>query len=210
MSAPAAPADTTREPQHYTSLAAAEEAAWAMLLEGAASRRAAFHQAMVATIGRHGAPRARTVVLRAADPARRTVRFHTDQRSGKFAELTHDPRCEVTLYDHDAKVQVRLRGEAGLHSCDATAAGLWDAMRDFSRACYRQPVGPGTALACADGAEGPALADATGMANFVAVAVLVHELEWLYLAAAGHRRAQVCYRGAGEGTEPRSRTWLAP
>ncbi|WP_420392442.1 pyridoxamine 5'-phosphate oxidase family protein [Acuticoccus sp.] len=187
-------------------LMAVEDAAWAMLAEGAASRHAAFHQMAVATVNADGRPEARTVVLRGADRAARTVRFHTDLRAGKVGDLADRPELAAVLYDHDAKVQVRLSGGATLHHRDDLAASTWAGMRDFSKACYRQASAPGRTLA-----DHPAMIDTAaplpeldGFGNFVAVTLRVATLEWLYLAARGHRRALVSY-GAAEG-----RTWLAP
>ncbi|MEM7696067.1 MAG: pyridoxamine 5'-phosphate oxidase family protein [Pseudomonadota bacterium] len=191
-------------PDHYFDLEAAERAAWDAMVRGALSRKSAFHQVTVATIGDDGAPEARTVVLRAADRAEKSLRFHTDTRSGKFSELTRDPRLTFLFYDHGAKVQVRAQGRAELHNRDDVTAGIWREMRDFSKKCYRQAEGPGAALAAPDGAEADPLDDAGGYDNFVVVVSRIHTVEWLYLAAAGHRRARVHY------DPPADRGWLAP
>lgn len=192
-------------PAHYHDLGAVEVAAWAAFEEGARSRKSAFHQVTIATVTRHGLPAVRTVVLRGADEAARTLRFHTDSRSRKYAELLAEPRCELHGYDHDAKIQVRARGTARLHNGDEPATALWQGMRDMSKACYRQPRGPGECLERPEEADaGGPLSDENGLRNFVMVQLHVCELEWLYLAAAGHRRALVTY-----GEEP-SRCWLAP
>lgn len=192
-------------PAHYDDLDAVESTAWTMLADGVADRHAAFHQMALATTAAEGRAAVRTVVLRGVDPVARTLRFHTDRRSTKFAELSADPRCEAQVYDHGAKVQLRLRGTATLHAGNDLAAGLWVDMRDFSRACYRQPVGPSAAIAAPGAAQdGGTLQDEAGAANFVAVTIAIEALEWLYLAATGHRRALLCY-----GSRP-GRTWLAP
>jgi hypothetical protein len=102
-------------------------------------------------------------------------------------------------------VQVRARGTVRLHNGDDLTAGLWAGMRDMSKECYRQPVAPGTTIADpAEAMAGGLLADEEGYAHFVAAVVSVEEIEWLYLAAKGHRRAVVCY---GEAVDAR---WLAP
>ena len=153
-----------------------------------------------------GLPAVRTVVLRGADRARGIVRFHTDRRSGKYCELRANPAVAVHLYDHEKKIQLRLRGEARLHAGDGLAAELWSGMRDMSKACYRQPQPPGSAVDEArevDAAE--PLPDERGLSNFVGVEVLLAELEWLYLAARGHRRAVFDL----SAIPPRGR-WLAP
>jgi len=197
--------DATSEPAHYADLAAVDRAAWDMLSRGSHDRRHAFHQATVATVSDEGLPRARTVVLRAADRAARTLRFHTDTRSGKFAELSARPASVLHFYDHGAKVQVRARGSVRLHVGDRLTEELWRQMREMSKECYRQPVAPGTPLAApADALRGGLLPDAEGYRHFVAAVVSVTEVEWLYLAAAGHRRALLRYG------EAEAAFWLAP
>lgn len=192
-------------PAHTRDLDAVEGTAWSMLEDAVTQRQAAFHQASLASCGADGWPEARTVVLRAAHRAARTVRFHTDLRSPKAAALAADPRCTVLFYDHANKIQLRLKGRAALNHDDAVAAELWRAMRTFSKACYAQPIGPSALIAEPDGAEGATeKVDANGFVNFVSVSVLIESMDWLFLRAHGHRRALICY-----GPDA-SRTWLAP
>lgn len=193
--------DGPERPKHYFDLREVERTAWDMLSRGALSRKSAFHQATVASVTADGLPAARTVVLRKADRDAWTLRFHTDTRSRKFTELSQSQACEMLFYDHGAKIQVRARGNARLHHQDETTEAIWGSMRDMSKACYRQPVGPGEVLAAPDGAEGDLLSDAGGYSHFVVVMLAVREIEWLYLAAKGHRRALI-ERDAGR--------WLAP
>ncbi len=200
-----APTPITDEPDHYYDLAAVERAAWAEMVAGVRDRKHAFHQVTLATVDGEGLPQARIVVLRGADETARTIRFHTDVRSGKIEELAAAPACSVVLYDHAAKIQVRVVGTAQIHHRDAFAQSLWAEMRGFSKACYRQPFGPGAPVEAPEMvSDAEALGDAEGFANFVAVTVAVNEFEWLYLAAKGHRRARIDYRDAG------GREWLAP
>jgi hypothetical protein len=180
--------------------------AWAMLVRGAADRRHAFHTPSVATIGTDGAPRVRTVVLRGAEPAARTLRFHTDARSAKAAELAADPRIAIHAYDAGAKLQLRLEGTATLHRDDQVADAAWAATRPFSRACYRVATAPGTAAddpiaALIEAGEG----EQAGREAFVAVRVTVSRLEMLHLAASGHRRSAFDWRGGALAA-----TWLVP
>lgn len=193
----------------YNDLDATLAEAWARLVRGAADRRSALHTVQVATGGAEG-PRVRTVVLRGAEPLTRTIRFHTDRRSGKVTALEAEPRVEVCAYDPRAKIQIRLRGTATLHLGDHVADAAWAATGAGSRLCYRAPLGPGSALSDsmqADPTEAerhPADPD-YGRAAFVAVTVAVAEVEWLYLAARGHRRAVFVWdAGAWRGR------WVAP
>lgn len=180
----------------------AGEAAFQALARGAVDRRHPFHTPTLATVGRDGAPRARTLVLRSFDAEARTVRLHADARSGKVAELMQEPRCALHLYDGPSGVQVRLEGRATVHGGDAVADAAWAASRTFSRMCYAVTPGPGTAVA----EPPPAPADPEGgRVNFRAIVIQFDRMEWLDLAATGHRRALFTWR---DGL--RDATWLVP
>lgn len=177
--------------------------AFRRLSRGVADRRSAFHTPTLATVAPDGAPEARTLVLRGFDPATRTLRLHSDARSGKVAALAWEPRAELHLYDADAKLQLRLAGRAVLHGEDAVAEAAWAGSRDFSRMCYAVEPAPGTPVA----EPPPAPRDPeAGRAAFRVIALRFDRLEWLELAAAGHRRARFTW--AGEG--PPAATWLVP
>ncbi len=138
---------------------------------------------------RAGRPPPRPVViLRGSTPSAAALRFHTDRRSAKFAELSADPRIALTGYDAAQKVQVRAEGVATLHTDDPFADAAWEASRSFSRICYGVEPGPGARLA-EGGAFALPSADAeiaAGRANFCAcVSVAVQSFEYLYLAHSG-------------------------
>jgi hypothetical protein len=177
--------------------------AFRRLARGVADRRSAFHTPTLATIGTDGAPEARTVVLRGFEAASRTLRMHTDGRSAKAAELARDARCALHLYDAGAQLQLRLSGRAALHAEDTVAEQGWAGSRDFSRMCYAIEPAPGTPIA----APPPAPRDAAaGRAAFCVILLRFDRLEWLELAAGGHRRARFTWAG-----EPApAMTWLVP
>jgi hypothetical protein len=179
------------------------EDAFRRLARGVADRRAAFHTPTLATIGADGAPEARTLVLRGFEPGSRTLRLHTDARSGKVAELARDPRCALHLYDPGAKLQLRLACRAALHGDDALAEAAWAGSRDFSRMCYAIEPAPGTPVA-----EPPAAPrdPQAGRGAFRVILLRFDRLEWLELAAAGHRRARFTW----DGDAAPAMTWLVP
>ncbi len=120
-----------------------------MLEDGAAVRGAPFRQAAVASVGADGGAEVRTMVLRAADRAARTVHVFTDRRSPKVAELTTEPRCSVLFYDHAAGIQLRLKARAALQrSHEGDAAAQWEALPAGSKICYSQPIAPSMAVCC--------------------------------------------------------------
>ncbi len=194
-------------PAFYDDLDATFAALWRLLAEGAAQGRGGFHLPTLATIGPDGAPRLRTVVLRAADPESGTLRFHCDRRSDKAAEIGANPAAALAAYDAAAKVQIRVEGRAALHTDDAVAEAAWDGSRAMSRVCYGAEPGPGTALPAGGAYALPdeTSAAATGRPNFAAVLVRAERLDFLYLDRRGHRRAAWDRREAGwRGA------WLAP
>lgn len=177
--------------------------AFRRLARGAADRRSPFHTPTLATIGADGAPQARTLVLRGFDAATRTLRLHTDARSRKVAELARDPRCALHLYDAAAKLQLRLAGRAALHGDDAVAEATWAGSRDFSRMCYAIAPAPGTPVATPP----PAPRDAeAGRGAFRVILLRFDRLDWLELAAPGHRRARFAW---AQGHAPDA-SWLVP
>ncbi len=197
------------EPPFYDDLEATRTEALRLLASGVEDRRSPFHTPTIATIGRHALqPRLRTVVLRAFDAVRPSLRFHTDRRSPKADEIQANPQVALHVYDPARKVQVRIEGWARLHADDAVADAAWASSRLMSRQCYGAEPGPGSAIA-AGGAftlpEPTEEATAIGREQFCAVTVEIGSLEWLYLAVRGHRRAHFDWTSDGW-----SGRWLAP
>ncbi|MFN0219463.1 MAG: pyridoxamine 5'-phosphate oxidase family protein [Hyphomicrobium sp.] len=190
-------------PAHYNDLDASLQETWRLLSRAAADRRAPMHTPAVASIGLDGRPKVRVVVLRHADPFQRLIRFHTDRRSAKLAEFAANSATQILAYDAGQKVQLRLSGTAAAHVDDETARAAWRASQPQSQLCYRQVTAPGSIAA--PPIEAQQVADHDGAQNFSAVVVAIDEIEWLYLAAAGHRRARFSWRSGN--LESR---WLAP
>ena len=201
------PSPDPAPPSFYDDLDATRVHALGLLARGVKDRRSAMHTFTVATLGLDGAPRQRTVVNRGFDATTRTLRFHTDSRSAKLAELARDPRAGVHVYDPRAKIQLRLDTVATVHRDDRLRDAAWQATRPFSRVCYRVVPAPGERVA--DPGSVPfeeGASDDTGVENFVAVTLRIEALEWLYLAHQGHRRAR--FRWLPDGTVQQD--WLVP
>lgn len=192
-------------------LMATLHAAWAPLAAAVAMRCGPFHTPTVATISAAGVPRLRTVVLRGCEPSAWRLRFHTDRRSSKFAELAANPSIALHAYSRSAKLQVRLDGIAHLHCDDEIADLAWAHSRPSSRECYAQGPVPGTIVGAPEPDRSPVAGPLEPLNaardNFCAVLVDVTVLEWLYLRAAGHRRAKFWHDCANGHT---GGAWLAP
>jgi pyridoxamine 5'-phosphate oxidase len=191
-------------------LRAVIEGAWRLLGRGSADRRSPVHTPVVASV-QDGAPDARVMVLRAADRAAATLRFHTDARSRKCAGLDGGA-VSVLAYHPGEAVQIRLGGMAEVVRDGALVDGIWAQATPFARRCYMVEAAPGSGLA-ASGSGLPA--DVEGRkptleellparANFALVLVRVTSIDWLHLAQTGHRRARFSVTNDWQGE------WVVP
>ena len=182
------------------------EEAWRLLSEGATKAASPYHIINIATVAADGTPRIRSVVLRGFDKTTRTLRFHTDMRSPKAAEIAATASLSAHVYSKDEKIQLRMLCRATIHHDNAVAREAWRATRMMSRECYSQREGPGAVVATP---ESVAFEDSENLegayVNFAAVLCKIEMLEWLYLSAARHRRARFDWR---DGTP--TQVWLAP
>lgn len=145
----------------------------------------------------------RTVVLRAADPPNRELVFYTDVRSPKAAEIRKHPRVVWLFYHPTEGVQIRAEAAARIHHGDAIALRGWEQTPIVNRVNYSTTFPPGTQIA--DEADSlphelktaaPDLKNpASGLGNFAVVRTTVSRLDWLWLNAAQHRRAEFCWDG---------------
>ena len=179
-----------------TSLAETLDTGWRLLTRGAADRRSPIHTPVVASVTSAGAPDARVMVLRAADRATATLRFHTDARSPKCDDM--DGRAVSVLGYHPGEaVQLRLTGIARVVRKGDRVDQIWTTSTPFARRCYLVENAPGTPLsgpasglpAWVEGRQ-PEVADLVpARANFALVMVEITMIDWLHLAQTGHRRA---------------------
>lgn len=193
-------------PPFHDDLAGSLAEAWRLLARGASDRRSPFHTMQVGTVRPDGSPAVRTVVLRGVDMDRRTLRFHTDRRASKLDDIAAQPRVALHFYDPGRRLQLRIDGVATIHADGPTHATAWAATRPMGRVCYRTPVGPGAPLPHGPVVAIPDAADADhGRDVFTVVTVEARTLDWLFLHAAGHRRAVFDLTGAA----PAGR-WVGP
>ena len=152
----------------------------------------------VGTVDDSGGPQMRVMVLRDVSREHRTLRFHTDTRSTKADQLKQKNAASVLIYDHPAKIQIRLSGEAHLVLEGDIADAAWSSSTPFARRCYMAEAAPGSSSikpssGLPDWIEGKQPEEdqlAEYRSNFATMIVDVTTIEWLYLANAGHRRAR--------------------
>lgn len=199
------------------------EQIWACLEEGAGPGRSPLTLVQAATIGLEGAPQLRTVVLRKAHRAQRSVWFHSDARSPKVTELLADPRISLLAYDPQRQLQIRMEGVAGVSDDEAERRRMWTSSKAHTLVLYQSPLTPSTAIASPeqayppgigagaaenDGANSDAAAPTIndpGYVHFSVIRVTIQRIDALHIKHEGHRRAQFTHAESGwQGS------WIVP
>ena len=165
------------------------------LIRGANSRKSPMHSPVLVTAD----AQARVLVLRDFDQEAMILRFHTDARSPKVATIAANPAVTILAYDPDAKVQLRIGGTARIERSSEAAQAAWEASNNFARRCYLAEAAPGSlsnipVSGLPQWADGVLPSDdqiAPARENFAILLVTICEVDWLYLAHGGHRRAQM-------------------
>lgn len=191
-----------------------EKDCWHRLLNGAVKGRDPMHYITLATQA-SGNIGLRTVVLRKTVPATKTIIFHTDKRSPKCTEMADSPLVSVLLYDHPAKIQLRLTARAIIQITGAPVNEAWQQTNLSSRRSYLTMLPPSSGQLEAasglppkvDGSELTMEESEAGRQNFAVVTLQVLSIDWLHLGAAGHRRAFFTYDSSGTLT---GQQWLVP
>jgi pyridoxamine 5'-phosphate oxidase len=201
------------QPAFYNDLAVTLDTAWNLLEQGARDRHAPFHALSVASVDQAGNPRQRTMILRHVDRELRTLRFHSDQRSPKFEQISNRPAISVSHYSAEHKLELRLFGKGRFHLGDDIAARAWLSMRDLSRVCYRSPKAPSEPIDSPDDYLDPSKLvvtsdDAIAQRNFCVLIIHVEELDWIYLDHRGNRRARFRWGGNDVASPLPQSQWL--
>ena len=140
----------------------------------------------------------RIVVLRKTDQQNNIVQFHSDIRSDKIEKLKMNSRAAMLFYDKDEKIQVRLKVQCIVNHNNNITKESWLKTGHMSRKCYLVDNGPGTVSDNPTSGLKPELDNfeftmeqsEVGYKNFTAIQCKIKSMEWLYLAAKGHRRAR--------------------
>ena len=153
----------------------------------------------------------RIVVLRKSDQSNNLVQFHSDIRSDKIEILKKNPNAAMLFYDKEEKIQVRLKVNCVINHKNEITKTSWDKTQHISRKCYLVDKGPGTESDVPTSGLKPELDNfdytkeqsEAGYKNFTVIQCKIKSIEWLYLAAKGHRRARF-------DLENNKNSWLIP
>jgi len=140
----------------------------------------------------------RIIVLRKSDQTNNLLQFHSDIRSEKIPKLKNNKNASMLFYDKEEKIQVRLKVECTINHNNEITKESWSKTGHISRKCYLVDNGPGTESPTPTSGLKPELDNfeftmeqsEEGYKNFTVIQCKIQSIEWLYLAAKGHRRAR--------------------
>jgi hypothetical protein len=161
-----------------------------LISDGVDNSKSMFHTPVLSTFVNETIS-TRTVVLREFNLKNRTLRFHTDSRSGKIEELKENSISSVHGYDPDLKVQIRLKGKTLVHINDEISKEAWAESREMSKMCYSVKDSPGIKISSPEPFDliKEEIDIELGYNNFAVLLFSYDSLEFLFLKGAGHRRS---------------------
>jgi pyridoxamine 5'-phosphate oxidase len=164
---------------------------WTELQRAPVDRHHEWRTPVLATLGKEGLPQARTVVLRAANPADGCLQMFTDFRSPKVAELVARPEAQLVFWSKRLSWQLRVRIHATVQHTGPEVDGVWERVRQSAAAGdYLSARAPGDVLPSTGMQD---TQDATTSASqphhLAIISGQVLEMDWVELARSGHRRA---------------------
>tara|TARA_B100000575_G_scaffold291078_1_gene296130 strand:+ start:873 stop:1484 length:612 start_codon:yes stop_codon:yes gene_type:complete len=196
---------------YYEDFNAIEKKLWSLLVRAVNDRNSEF-RTPVFICGDKGDLDGRIVVIRKADEKNCFIQFHSDIRSTKIDIIKKNPHCSLLFYGKKEKIQLRMKIKTELHYNDEVTKESWNKTGHISRKCYLVTNGPGTKSekptsgldSKFDNFDFSKEESEKGYQNFCVIKCKIKSIEWLYLAAKGHRRALIdLERG-------KKFTWLVP
>ena len=159
---------------------------------------------MLASLTADGGPTLRTVVLRAVQPAGRTLLVNTDRRSDKAGQIARRRQVELCFWNPATAQQIRIAGDARLDGTGPAADAAWSALPPEGRSIYRHGARPGTPIDRPGTPARPAIdGDRDG---FALVTVVWRRWDWIWLGPDSHWRAR--FRWDADGS--RQAEWVVP
>ena len=198
------------QPAYYEDFNEIKKKIW-LMLDDAITNRASQFRIPTFICGDQSDFDGRIVVLRKSDQLNNTVQFHSDIRSDKIEKLKKNPKAAMLFYDKNEKIQVRLKIECVVNHNNEITKESWLKTQHIIRKCYLVDNGPGSESASPTSGLKPELDNfeftmeqsEEGYKNFTVIQCKIKLIEWLYLAAKGHRRARF-------DLETKKDTWLVP
>mgnify|MGYP001278132949 FL=1 len=134
-----------------------------------------------------------------------------DLRSRKVDIIKKNNKASLLFYDKEEKIQLRVKIECEINNQNSIAEESWKKTQHISRRCYLTDSPPGSnsdnptsgMISKLENFDYTMEQSEKGYENFTVIKCKVKSIEWLYLAAKGHRRAKF-------DLENNNNTWLVP
>jgi pyridoxamine 5'-phosphate oxidase len=197
-------------PAYYENFVEIKKKIWSMLKSAVTDRNSQF-RIPVFICGNQSDFDGRIVVLRKSDQSNNLIQYHSDIRSEKIDKLKKNKNAAMLFYDKEEKIQVRLKVECTVNHDNEITKQSWLKTGHMSRKCYLVDNGPGAESDTPTSGLKPELDNfeytlkqsEEGYKNFTVIQCKIKSIEWLYLAAKGHRRAKF-------DLENNKDNWLVP
>ena len=197
-------------PAYYQNLEEIQIKLWSMLNDAVINRSSSFRIPVFICADQNDID-GRIVVLRKSDKSNNVLQFHTDFRSPKVNILKKNNNASFVFYDKEEKIQLRVKVTCEINNNNPLAEESWKKTQHISRRCYLTDSGPGTVSENPTSGMISKLEDfdytmeqsEKGYKNFTVIKCKIKSIEWLYLAAKGHRRAIF-------DIENKKQKWLVP
>ncbi len=200
------------KPDYYNDLNKVYLKIWDLLKTGLLNRDLPFHIPVFICSYKNKSD-GRIVVLRGIDEKEKKIWFHSDIRSNKIKILKSNPEATLLFYDKNEKIQLRISGNVKINYENQVTKRSWEKTAHLSRQCYLGDKAPGTNSSIpasgltieVDNLKYTKEESEVGYKNFCVIELYIKSIEWLYLAAKGHRRAY--FNIANDTLEKK---WLIP
>ena len=184
------------KPDYYNDLEKTYNKIWELLNLGLQNRDLPFHIPVFIS-GNKESSDGRIVVLRGVDEKEKKLWFHSDIRSNKVKILKSNPAAVLLFYDKNEKIQLRIFVSTKINHKNSITKQAWKKTAHMSRQCYLGDKAPGSnsteptsgLTSDIDNLKYTIEESEIGYENFCVIETFIKSIEWLYLAAKGHRRA---------------------
>ncbi len=198
------------QPAYYDNLGEIQNKYWSMLEDAVTNRTSSF-RIPVFICSHQDEVEGRIVVLRKSDKKNNLLQFHTDLRSPKIEMLKKNNKASLLFYDKEEKIQLRVKAICEINNQNSIAEESWKKTQHISRRCYLTDSAPGTVsnsptsgmISQLENFDYTMKQSEDGYKNFTVIKCKIKSVEWLYLAAKGHRRAKFDFENNKE-------MWLVP
>ena len=196
---------------YYEDFAEIEKKIWSLLVRAVNDRNSEF-RTPVFICGNNNDLDGRVIVLRKADQKNNIIQYHSDIRSSKIDKIKKNPKCSILFYGKKEKIQLRVKADCEINYNNDITKESWEKTGHISRKCYLVTNSPGTKSEKPtsgldnkfDNFDFTKEESENGYKNFCVIKCEIKSIEWLYLAAKGHRRALI------DMGIPKKFTWLIP